>query len=167
MALTNLSYRNSPMRFPDPFTDPLKVDTIGIPWYINVPFFDLHSNKWAFYFSLMISSSRVANLWFPGLIILLSNIYFIHFYSMIFNKNIDISDEKNIKDVIKIQSEILTKKYEEQFGNSVLPKINEEEEFMIRADSNEPNEPIKFYGVTDKEIDDIINKFYSSSWLVK
>lgn len=168
MALSNLSYRNSPMGFPDPYNDTLRVDRIGIPWYINVPFFNENSNKWAFYFSLMITYNRIMNLWFPGLILLLSNIYFINFYSMIFNQNIDISDEKNIKDVIKIQSDILTKKYEQRYSVLETPKGDDVSGFLIREDSNHPvNETIKFRGVTEAEIDHIINMFYSSSWMVK
>ena len=72
MALSNLSSKNSPMTFPDPFTEYEYLKDLTIPWYKHIDFFSYFDgdsyepNSWAFYCSLMVSYARVKNLWFGG-----------------------------------------------------------------------------------------------------
>ena len=107
LGVSNLSPKNSPMIFPVPYDDEITRNNLNLPWYNSVYFFKIDSSKWAYYFSLMISYDRVLNLWYFGIILILINIYFTNFYSTIFTEDIEISNDKNIKDIIRRESEIL------------------------------------------------------------
>jgi len=154
IAITNLGPKNSPMHFPVPFDDISKLRRIGIPWYSTVEFFTIANNKWAYYFSLMISHTQIHNLWFLSMVMILINIYFTNFYSTIFNKNIEISNVKNIKDIIRIQSDVLVRKYEEVIKSQELGELSDLDPFVMRD-------------ITDNEIDKILSMFYASSWMIK
>lgn len=115
LGVSNLSPKNSPMVFPVPFDSDQIRELYSIPWYKGVYFFTMDSCKWAYYFSLMISYDRILTLWYYGLILLLINIYFTNFYSTIFTDSIEISNDKNIREIIMYESESLIDDYETQY----------------------------------------------------
>jgi hypothetical protein len=114
----------------------------------------------------MITQSTVLALWFPSLIILLTNFYFTNFYSVIFTQNIEISNEKNIIDIIKIQSDTVQKKYEENVITSPVDG-NVEDEFIMQDESVWEIPNIKFQAITDDEVQKLISYFYCSNWISK
>ena len=122
LAISNISAKNTPMTFPDPFDNDIKLEGMNIPWYKSVHFFVQDNGEWAYYCSLMISAKRVQNLWFDGAILILANVYFITFYSTIYDNDFEISNEKNITDVIKIQADMSSRKYKGSF--KYAPKLS-------------------------------------------
>lgn len=49
LALSNLSDKNSPIKFPYPYQDEAELMKIKIPWYRTVDFFTRDSNAWSYY----------------------------------------------------------------------------------------------------------------------
>lgn len=162
LAISNISEKNSPMKFPNPFNNDEKLSLLSMPWYKSIPFFVDNHGEWAYYFSLMISAKRVQNLWFDGAILLLANVYFITFYSTIYDNDVEISNDKNINDIIKMQAEKVVKTYEE--GNlNYTPRMSESTEKLLQKKKSHDNISIKFNQITDKEIKKMINSFHGSS----
>lgn len=164
MALSNLSAKNSPIVFPDPFTDFMELEQLFIPWYRKVDFFTSNDDAWSFYCSLMISFKRVKNLWFNGSILLLANLYFTTFYSTIYNQNIEISNEKNINDIIKIQGDTIAKMYEKKYHEK---SAKTEEQFYEKNEADYDPFSAKFRPITDDQINKMITLFYASSTYTK
>jgi len=98
--------------------------------------------------------------------VILINIYITSFYSTIYNQNIEISNEKNINDIIKIQGDTVAKMYEFKNGMQRNESIKPEEEFMVRSNSAAQAD-IKYNAVTDEQIEKLVNMFYASSNVTK
>ena len=166
LGVSNLNPNNSPMDFPTPFDSKQLRDDLNIPWYSSVYFFTMDSWKWAYYFSLMISYDRILTLWYYGLILLLINIYFTNFYSTIFTENIDISNDKNIREIIRSESENLIDDYEAQYQKQKLNASLDEKDIIENMEKFKFKRH-KIQKISDDEIDNLTARFYSSSWTFK
>ena len=166
LAISNISDKNTPMKFPDPFDNDEKLNLLSIPWYKSVPLFVNDNGKWAYYFSLMISAKRVQHLWFDGAILLLANAYFITFYSTIYDNDIEISDDKNINDIIKMKADIAVKKYEER-NLEYTPKSSSPTEKLFQKKKSDASISKKIKSVTDQQIKKMIDNFHGSSDISK
>ena len=113
----------------------------------------------------MISAKRVQHLWFDGAILLLANAYFITFYSTIYDNDIEISDDKNINDIIKMQADIAVKKYEER-NLEYTPKSSPTEK-LFQKKKSDASISKKIKSVTDQQIKKMIDNFHGSSDISK
>jgi hypothetical protein len=112
----------------------------------------------------MISYARLKNLWYEGIILLLINVYFTTFYSTIYNQNITISNEKNINDIIRLQSDTLASMYEKKIQDyndkGSVKEFMEERDTIFKID-------VRYESINDEQIEKIVNMFYASSWMNK
>ena len=109
----------------------------------------------------MISAKRVQNLWFDGAILLLANVYFIKFYSTIYGYDFEMSNEKNVTDIIKIQADISSRKCEGSFKYS--PKFSAPTEKFFMKKKSFDDRSVKFGSISDKQINKMVNNFYGSN----
>lgn len=90
LALSNLTSKNNPMEFPDPFNpypDPNSEYPNGefvIPWYMKVAF--LRENlDWCLYLGMGVSKQKLNGLWIDFVIMGMLQAYFFYFNCQLFS----------------------------------------------------------------------------------